>query len=154
MAPNLREAYCQAIFLFPFSQLNKLESVQRNWSPNSWAHSAPLPVRLHLAVNSDRSWTVIHIKFSGYSHRNTLSFCLCFSSFLPPLSLHFPSLSLCLSLIVTVCLCRISMIYDELHNSATSHRCLYKAPLSADNASFHCSEKGRILYIALLLKEW
>lgn len=36
----------------------------------------------------------------------------------------------------------------------TSCRCFYKAPLSTDNVSFHCSEKDRILYVAPLLKEW
>lgn len=122
--------------------------MQWNCSPNSWAHGALVPVRLHLAVNSDRSWTVIHISLVDI-HTETIPFFLCFSSFLPLFPFYFPFLSLCLSQIVTVCLCRLSMIYDELHNRATSRRCLYKAPLGTDNASFHCSEKDRILCVAL-----
>lgn len=40
------------------------------------------------------------------------------------------------------------MIYDKPHNSAASCLCLYKAPLTTDNASFHCSEKDRKLCVA------
>lgn len=109
-SPRSQTAYCQvkpsSIYLFPLCQLLKLESVQWNWSPYSCVHTALLPVRLHLAVNVDSSWTAIHI-------RNAL-----FSSIL----------LLCLPLIATVCVCHISMIYDELQNSTTSHQCVYKAP--------------------------
>lgn len=137
-----------AIFLFPSCQLNKLESVQWNWSPNSWLHCALLPVRLHFAVDPPhRAWTVIHISLEDI-HTKKANFP---SSSFPFIPFHFP---LCLCLIVTVCLCHLSMIYDELHNIATSRRCLYKAPLSADNASFHCSEKDRYCILLSFLKEW
>lgn len=33
------------------------------------------------------------------------------------------------------------MTCNKLHNSAESHRCLYKAPLSTDNASFIALKK-------------
>lgn len=91
-APNLREANCQAIFLFPFSQLNKLKCVQWNWSPDSWVHSALLPVRLHLAVNSDRPWTVIHITLVDIHTETLFSFYVS----LPP-SPSFLSFSLSVS---------------------------------------------------------
>lgn len=100
-------------------------------------NGALLPVRLHFAVNFDRSWTVILISLDIYTET-----CFLLS---PPLfpPFHFPALSL--SLTVSDCdrLPQSPMIYDELHNSATSRRCLYKAPLRTDNASFHCSEKDR-----------
>lgn len=91
-APNLREVNCQVksssdIFISVLCQLNKLESVQWNWSPSSWVHSVLLAVRLHLAVNSDSSWAVRHISFSGYSHKKTLCLFVSLQSFL---SFSFP----------------------------------------------------------------
>lgn len=138
-APNLREVNCQVksssdIFISVLCQLNKLESVQWNWSPSSWVHSALLAVRLHLAVNSDSSWAVRHISLADiHTQKNVMS--LCFSSVLPFIFLS------CLSPIVTVCLCRPCMIYNELYKATTSRPCLYKATLSTDNTAFHSLEE-------------
>lgn len=118
----------KAVFLFHFCQLNKFESS----SCYLWDYTS---------VCHDSSWTTIH--FSLDTQKLTFFY-------FPLLSF---SLHLTVFLIVIVCLCRLSMIYGELHNSATSFRCLYKAPLSSDNASFHCSEKDRKLYVDLLLKD-
>lgn len=60
---------------------------------------------------------------------------LCFSSVLPFIFLP------CLSPIVTVCLCRPCMIYNELYKATTSRQCLYKATLSTDNTAFHSLEE-------------
>lgn len=95
---NLREVNCQVkslsdIFISFACQLNKLESVQWNWSPSSWVHGALLAVRIHLAVNSDSSRPVGHISFTDICREKTI----CEASLSHASFFSFPS-TVCLQL--------------------------------------------------------
>lgn len=152
-APNLREVNCQVkslsdIFISFLCQLNKLESVQWNWSPSSWVHGAPLAVRLHLAVNSDSSWPVRHISLADICTEKKTN-CDAFL-FLVRLSFHFPPLS------VSNCgRLPLSPMYDLSWAAWSDNKSsvfIQSNPLRWQY-SFSFLGGERILYLALPVKE-